>query len=134
MSNFFKDNEDLAFYYRKDGGIDWDELVEVTEYGYRTQDGFKNAAEALTFYREVAEMVGELAADEIAPRSPKIDREEVRVEGGEAMPGPAMTEIFERIRGVDLHRLCLPREVGGLNAPLLTYFVNIELIDRKSVV
>ncbi|WP_394847797.1 acyl-CoA dehydrogenase family protein [Pendulispora brunnea] len=128
MSNFFKDNDDLAFYFEK--GIDWEPLVEVSEYGYRTKDGFKSAREAVAFYGEVAEMVGELAADDIAPRAAAIDREEVRLQDGEAVAGPAMTAIFERIRDLDLHRLCLPRELGGLNVPVLSYFINIELIAR----
>ncbi|WP_394822517.1 acyl-CoA dehydrogenase family protein [Pendulispora albinea] len=131
MSNFFKDNDDLAFYYDK--GIDWAPLVEVTEYGYRTEGGFKAEGEAMAFYREVAEMVGDLAANDIATRAAAIDREEVRLQHGEVVAGPAMAAIFERIRAMDLHRLCLPRELGGLNAPLLTYFVNIELIARADV-
>ena len=44
MASFLTDNDDLRFYLER--GIDWDALVEVTEYGYRTPDGFKTPAEA----------------------------------------------------------------------------------------
>jgi alkylation response protein AidB-like acyl-CoA dehydrogenase len=132
MASYFTDNEDLRF-YMSEGALDWAQLVEITEYGYRTQDGFKGPREALEFYTQVAEMVGELAADEVAPRAARIDREETRLVGGEAVPGAAMTEIFERIKAADVHRLCLPRELGGLNAPILLYFLAAEMLARGDV-
>lgn len=132
MASHFTDNEDLRF-YMSDAGVDWAQLVEITEYGFRTKDGFKAAPEALQFYREVAEMVGELAAEEVAPRAARIDREETRLVAGEAVPGAAMTEIFERIKAADIHRMCLPRELGGLNAPLLLYFLTAEMLARADV-
>ncbi|UQA59465.1 acyl-CoA dehydrogenase family protein [Polyangium aurulentum] len=131
MANFFTDNEDLRFYFEE--GIDWDPLVEVTEYGYRTADGFKSAREAVGFYRDVAEMVGELSAEQIATRAADIDREGTRLDGGEAKDGPAMTAVFEALKAAELHRLCLPRELGGLNAPLLLYFLAGEMIARADV-
>ena len=60
MASFFTDNDDLRFYF--DHGVDWSSLVEISEYGYRTKDGFKSAPEALQFYRQVAEMAA-LAID-----------------------------------------------------------------------
>jgi alkylation response protein AidB-like acyl-CoA dehydrogenase len=44
-----------------------------------------------------------------------------------------MDEIFARIKALDLHRLCVPRECGGLNAPLLLYFLNAEMLARADV-
>jgi alkylation response protein AidB-like acyl-CoA dehydrogenase len=44
-----------------------------------------------------------------------------------------MTEIFARIKAADVHRLCLPRELGGLNAPILLYFVVAEMLARGDV-
>ncbi len=131
MASYFDDNDDLRFYF--DAGVDWDALAEVTEYGFRAADGFKTAAEARAFYREVAELVGTLVAEEIAPRAAAIDREGARLEGGEAVNGPAMDAAFGAIRGAELQKLCLPRELGGLNAPLLLYFLTGEMIARGDV-
>jgi len=61
MANFFTDNDDLRFYF--DQGVPWAELVELTEYGFRAPDGFKDVEEAKSFYRDVAESFGELAAE-----------------------------------------------------------------------
>lgn len=131
MANFFLDNDDLRFYFEKE--LDWAPLVELTEHGYRTEDGFKDAASAVEFYRQVAEMVGELFADEVAPFAAEIDRAGVTFEGGEAHFPPRLRAIFERIKTLELHGLCLPRELGGMNAPLVLYFANAEVMARADV-
>jgi len=131
MANYFTDNEDLRFYFDK--GLDWAPLVEVTEYGYRTKDGFKNAKDAVGFYREVAEMVGELVATEIAPRAAQIDREDNVLKNGEVEEGAAMQAVFAAIKAAELHKLCIPRELGGMNVPLLVYFITAEMMARCDV-
>ena len=71
MSNYFKDNDDLQYYFER--GIDWEPLVGFNEWDYRAPDGFKTADEAVSFYREIAEMVGEFVATEVAPHSAAVD-------------------------------------------------------------
>ena len=129
--NFFKDNDDLAYYFER--GIDWEPLVSLTEYGFRTEGGFENATEAVDFYRQIAEMVGEFVATEVAPRAAAVDRKGVRLEDGEVVPSPELAEIFELIKGLELHPMCLPRELGGMNAPLMLYLINTELFARADV-
>ncbi|MFI5302395.1 MAG: acyl-CoA dehydrogenase family protein, partial [Polyangiales bacterium] len=131
MSNFFTDNEDLRFYF--DRGIDWAPLVEATEYGFRTEDGFKSVPEAVELYRELATSFGALVADEIAPRAAKIDRESNHLADGEALQGESMSAVFDSIKAAELHRLCIPRELGGLNTPLLVYFLGAEMLARADV-
>jgi len=131
MANYFSDNDDLVYYFER--GIDWAPLVEVTEYGYRSADGFKQPGEAVQFYREVAGMVGDLVAEDIAPHAAAIDRDGAHLADGEAAVSRASAEIFQKIRALDLHRLCLPRELGGLNAPLLLYYLNAEMMARADV-
>jgi alkylation response protein AidB-like acyl-CoA dehydrogenase len=128
VGNYFTDNDDLRYYFEK--GIDWAPLVELTEYGYRTREGFKNPVEAVVFYRQVAEMVGTFVADEIAPHVAEIDREAVRFENGEAVFPERLASIFQGIQGLELHGMCLPRELGGMNCPLLLYLVNAEIFAR----
>ena len=85
--NFFKDNADLQFYMDK--GIDWEPLVDAVERGrFGTEDGFKDTAEAVSFYRDVAEMFGEFVANEVAPHSAALDREGVRFDDGDVELGP----------------------------------------------
>jgi alkylation response protein AidB-like acyl-CoA dehydrogenase len=128
MASFLTDNEDMLYYLNE--GVDWTALAEVTEYGWRTPEGFKNGKDAKEFYSEVAHMMGELVADQLAPRAAKIDHEGTRLENGEAVESPSMKEFFDAVRAADMHKLCIPRELGGLNAPILLYFLCGEMIAR----
>jgi 3-(methylthio)propanoyl-CoA dehydrogenase len=125
---FLSDNPDL--YYYLDEGADWDTLAQLTEHGWRAPEGFRDPIEARQFYGDVARMMGELVAEHIAPRAAAIDREHARLDGGEAIEGAAMQAVFDAVRAADLHKLCIPRELGGLNAPLLLYFLGAEMIAR----
>ena len=131
MANFFDDNPDLRFYL--DAGVDWDTLAWVTEFGFRHPEGFRDAAQAKSFYREVAATVGAFAAEEVAPFSAEIDRNGVRFANGEVSFPPRLAGIFDKMAALDLFGLTLPRELGGTNAPLLLYFVNGELLARGDV-
>jgi alkylation response protein AidB-like acyl-CoA dehydrogenase len=129
-SNFFTDNDDLQFYFER--GIDWDTVVRVTEHGTR-DDRFETTADAVQFYREVAEMVGELVATEVAPHAAAIDRIGTKMENGEAVEPPQLVEIFEKLKGLELHGMTLPRELGGMNAPHLLSLIVTELFGRADV-
>ena len=131
MANFFEDNPDLQFYLG--AGVDWDTLAWVTELGFRHPDGFRDAAQATAFYREVVQSVGAFAADEVAPWAAEIDREGVRFRDGEATFPPRLASIFGKMAELDLFGLTLPREVGGMNAPMLLYFINGEMLARADV-
>ena len=131
MASFLTDNDDLRFYLER--GLDWDALVEVTEYGYRTPDGFKTPTEARAFYAEIAAMMGELVAKELGPRAAQIDREGNTLAGGEVTEGASMRAFFAALKAAEVHRLCLPRELGGLNAPLTLYFLVAEMVARGDV-
>ena len=129
--NFFRDNDDLRFYIEK--AIDWPKMVELVERKYKAADGPKDADEALETYHEIFELVGEFVAKEVAPRAPTIDREGNHMVDGEVVHGKAFGEIFSQISEMGLFGMALPREVGGLNLPTLTYFVLCELFSRGEV-
>ena len=138
MGNFFKDNDDLRYYF--DEGLDWDALVRVTEHAPLagpftppSKDAPRSAAEAIALYREIAETIGEFVADEIAPHAARIDREGVIFENGEARLPEFLQGIFDRIREMELYGLCAPRELGGMNAPLALYYLTSELFGRADV-
>ena len=131
MASFLRDNDDLQYYLND--GIDWETVVSVSELGYRFADGFRTAAEGLAFYREIAEMVGQFVAEEIAPHAAEIDREGIRFANGEASFPPRLESISRKIAALGLHGMNLPRELGGMNAPMLLYFISAELIARADV-
>ena len=131
MANFLEDNEDLKFYLEK--YIDWEPLVKLVEYDFKMNDGFENNAEATEFYTDVLNMVGELVANEIAPRAKAIEENPVKMVDGEVVGSPEFNAIFDQINEVGLHGLCLPRELGGMNAPLLVYMLAGEMFSRADV-
>lgn len=131
MGNFFRDNADLQYYVEK--GIDWEPLVRVTEHDYRSPGGFTDWREAVDSYQGILDLVGSFVADEIAPHVAQIDREAVLFENGEASFPPRLQGIFDQIREMELHGLCLPRELGGMNAPAMLYFIGTELLGRGDV-
>jgi len=129
MANYFTDNDDLLYYFDK--GLDWGPLVRATE---RNVDGEQAAvADTVSSYRDMAEMVGRFAADDVAPNGVAIDREEFKLVDGEAVLPPRMNALFDRIKALDLHWMCVPRELGGMNSPLLLYFINTEMFARADV-
>jgi alkylation response protein AidB-like acyl-CoA dehydrogenase len=133
MANFFKDNEDLQYYFDK--GIDWESLVQITEHDFADADGdgFSSTEEAVDFYRDIIEMFGQFVAEEIKPYEKEIDEKGVDLIDGEVVFPERLTQIFDKIKELDLHGLPIPRELGGMNAPMMVYFINSEIMSRADV-
>jgi alkylation response protein AidB-like acyl-CoA dehydrogenase len=131
MPNFYADNSDLQYYV--DHFIDWEPLVRLTEYDWTAPDGFRNVEDALEFYRGVLDLVGNFVAEQIAPKSEQLDREHPTLEDGIVSFPAVQNEIFEQIKALELHGMCLPRELGGMNAPFLLFMVANELFARADV-
>ncbi|MCA9710785.1 MAG: acyl-CoA dehydrogenase family protein [Myxococcales bacterium] len=131
MANYLLDNDDLLFYLEK--GIDWDPIVRLTERDFVDGDGPQNVGEARELYRDILEMVGKFAAEEIAPVAQEIEHAGFHMEDGEAVSPAALDAIFARLAELDLHRLNVPRELDGMNCPLVVYFFVCELFARADV-
>jgi len=129
--NFYRDNDDLQYYLER--GIDWEPLVELTEYDFEFEEGFDDTEDALEFYAQVAEMVGRFVADEIEPHTQEIDREGLELVDGEVEFPEKLDQIFEKIEPLELHGLCVPRELGGMNCPLVLYMLMTEIFGRADV-
>jgi 3-(methylthio)propanoyl-CoA dehydrogenase len=131
MASFFSDNADLQFYFDK--GVDWDALVRLTEADLKAPGSHATVKDAVDFYRDIANMVGEFAAEKIAPYVAQIDSEGVRFENGEAIFPERLQGIFDQIKELELHGMCLPRDLGGMWAPLLVNWMCAEMIARGDV-
>lgn len=131
MASFFDDNPDLQFYFEK--YLDWAPLVELTEYKFRAQDAPENAAEAAEFYREVLELVGQFVADDVAPHAEAIDREHPVLENGIVSFPEVQQQIHDQVKEMEIHGLCLPRELGGMNAPYIVMLMMTEMFSRGDV-
>ena len=131
MANFYQDNDDLRFYMEQ--WIDWDPLVELTEYKYRAEDCFTSGEEARTFYADILDMIGKFAANEIAPSARELDQNHPWLENGVVKCPEAHDRIFDKIRDLGVHGMCVPRELGGMNCPFTLFMLSTELMARADV-
>ncbi len=131
MASFYLDNEDLRYYVEQ--WLDWGTVLEHAEMGFRLPGGHASVEEGRQFIEDVLELVGQLVAEEVAPHVAQMDAEGVRLEDGEAYLPTRLGQIFEKLGELDLFAMCLPRELGGMNAPMLVQHIYSELFARADV-
>lgn len=131
MANFYEDNDDLRFYVER--AVDWEPIVRLTEHDFRSPDGPKSTAEAVATYQDVLGLVGGFVADEIAANWRALDAAHPKLVDGEVKYPQVMVEMFEKLGALELNGLNLPRELGGLNAPIVLLQVTNELFARADV-
>ncbi|MHC4969555.1 MAG: acyl-CoA dehydrogenase family protein [Planctomycetota bacterium] len=132
MANFFEDNEDIRFLFDH---IDLKEIATVQEDGFaRTDDAPYaplDADDAVDNYRRILTIAGDVAANTIAPRADRIDREGNTLNtDGTVTLHPATQENLRALAQADLMGFTLPRAYGGLNCPNLIYTMAIEIVSR----
>jgi alkylation response protein AidB-like acyl-CoA dehydrogenase len=134
MPNFFLDNEDIQFLFKH---MDLAEIAAVQEDNFAQNTGPGadyaplDAADAIDSYRRILEIVGDIAANVIAPRAERVDVEGNRLnEDGTVTLGEAVRENINALAQADLMGFTLPRQYGGLNCPNLIYTMAIEMISR----
>ncbi len=131
MPNFFLDNDDIQFMFDRMNVRELAELQELhAENGdadYVPMDG----DEAVDNYHRTLEVVGEVAAETIAPNAERVDREGNTLnEGGTVTLHPNVRENLLRLSQADLMGFTLPRKYGGLNCPNLIYTMATEIVSR----
>lgn len=133
MANFFKDNADLQFYV--DQWIDWNPLVELTESAFAGDgdEAHDSVDDAVSFYRDMLDMVGSFVGTEIAPHAAAIDHDPMELVNGEVVFPEVIETIFTKLKALELHGMCLPRTLGGMNCPLTLYMLNSEMFARADV-
>ena len=84
MSNFFLDNKDIMFHFNTlfNGDSSMRNIVAIAEDNYAQSKEFRDAPinyeDAVENYKKVLEVVGDLAANRIAPRAADVDRDASR--------------------------------------------------------
>ena len=131
MANYYDDNDDLRFYVER--GLDWERLVRLTEHDFRSPGGFRSVDEAVAFYKETLSFVGQFVADEIGAHALELDRQHPKLVDGEVAYPERMEELFAKLAALELNGLSVPRELGGLNAPMAVFQMTTELFARGDV-
>jgi alkylation response protein AidB-like acyl-CoA dehydrogenase len=134
MGNFFNDNDDLTFLFET---LDLAEIAAVQEDDFASGDGADDAfapvdaADAIDNYRRILEIVGDVAANRIAPRGEQVDHEGNRLnDDGTVTLGAGVRENLKALAQADLMGFTLPRRYGGLNCPNLIYTMAVEMVSR----
>lgn len=131
MSNFYLDNPDILFHLQH---MDLEQVVRLKEQDFAESGVYayapRDVSDAVDNYHRVLEIIGEIAAEFIAPRADAVDREGARFQGGEVHYARGTRESLERLAQADLMGFTLPRQYGGINMPKTVYSMAIEMISR----
>jgi hypothetical protein len=134
MPNFFTDNDDVQFLFNH---IDLAEIASAQENDFTGADAPGNdyaprdPADAIDNYRRILNIVGDVAANVIAPHAEQIDREGNTLnQDGTVTLHPLVQENLKALAQADLMGFTLPRKYGGLNCPNLIYTIANEIIAR----
>ncbi len=131
MANYFLNNSDLQFHFKK---LDIKDIVEIAEEGYTQSKEFRDAPvnyeDAMENYRKILEMVGDLAANNIAPRAADVDHEGASFHDGKVSYAKGTQKSLHELAQADLMGMILPRKYGGLNFPFSVYMMAVEMVSR----
>ena len=131
MANYFRDNPDIQFLFDY---LDLEEIARLQEEGAEngTADYVPiDAADAVDDYRGILEIVGQIAAESIAPNAEQVDAEGNTLNAdGTVTLHPLVQENLKQLGRADLMGFTLPRRYGGLNCPTLVYTMATEMVSR----
>lgn len=131
MPNFFTDNADLLFQFEN---LNIQEITEILEDGYQEQKKYNYAPrdynDAIDNYRKILEIIGEITANYIAPRSGEVDDTGSILQDGNVLYAKGTQEALEKLSQAELMGMTLPRKYGGLNFPTTVYTMAIEMVSR----
>lgn len=131
MSNYFQDNEALAFQLQHPL---MQRIVTLKEEGFTKEAESAYAphdvADALENYRQVLSIIGEVVAETLAPNAERVDAEGPEVVDGRVHYHPGTQQNHDTLTQAGVYGLPLPREYDGLNFPIVPYVMSAELVSR----
>jgi alkylation response protein AidB-like acyl-CoA dehydrogenase len=134
VANYFLDNQDMQFLFNH---LDLAELARIQEddfaegrsgqFDYAPTD----AADTIDNWRRVLGIVGEVAAELLAPNAETVDLEGNTLnDDGTVTLHPLVAENMRRLNQAELMGFTLPRRFGGINCPNLIYTMATEMVSR----
>ena len=129
--NFFLDNKDLEFTLRN---LDLAEVARMRENDYKNAEKFENAPEnfedALDNYFRALKVIGEIAAERIAPRAREVDLNGAKFVDGKVIYDPLTVKNLDELAKAGLMGVMLGHEYNGLNFPSSVYTMMTEIVSR----
>jgi alkylation response protein AidB-like acyl-CoA dehydrogenase len=129
--NFFSDNLDLQRHLDE---LDLKEVIDILEDGYRYHGEYpgapRNYADAKDNYRLLLTVLGDICANQIAPRAAEADEVGAQFQDGCVIYPAAIQDGLALLRQAELMGAMLPWEYGGLNLPETVLQMMIEIVSR----
>jgi 3-(methylthio)propanoyl-CoA dehydrogenase len=127
--NFFLDNGDLRHHLER--GLDWGALLAMRGDVGHPDAPFESVAEAVEANLEMlADPIGAVAAQRIAPRAEEVDRLGCRLEDGVVHFSEPLQRNLQDLRDAQLNGLTVDPVWGGLGFSKSFYSAAIEIISR----
>lgn len=131
MANYFTENSDILFHLGSDELLP---IIRLKEDYFADCGTYREAprseSDALDDYRRVLEVIGEIAAELIAPSAGETDCTGALFEDGVVTFTPGIEEALLALREAGVMGFTLPRKYGGLNFPKTVYTMAIELVSQ----
>lgn len=132
MPNFFTENKDILFQFEN---LNIQEIVDLIEDGYKDVDKYdyapKDYQDAMDNYHKVLEIVGDIAANIVAPNAADVDLEGNYIDDkGKVIYAKGTQEALDQLSQAELMGFTLPRKFGGINCPTTIYTLAIEIVAR----
>lgn len=132
MTNFFSDNDELRLHF---ANLHLADVVSLLESDYRTaaangDSGPASYEEAIDNYRESLDLLGDITANFIAPRSAAIDAAGTSLIDGRVTYARQTDEARRKLAESGFMGVMLPREYGGAGFPATIYMMMIEMVSR----
>ena len=131
MKNFYQDNEDIQLSFKH---LNWQRIVSLHELDFKDSERYvyapENIDDAVDNYQRVLNVLGEIAAEYIAPRSEEVDLSGSSFEEGKVSYAKGTSDSLKILAKSDLMGMTLPRKYGGLNFPSIVFTMANEIIAR----
>lgn len=128
--NLFAENHDMQFVL--DNCVEWDTIIPLLEHDFAPEfeSPYSSVEEALEFYKEVLNLVGEIGGTSIAPRAKEIDKEGNKYENGTVVYHPGSQETLKELTEAGLFCLSNSRVYGGQNISAIVTMLATELLSN----
>jgi alkylation response protein AidB-like acyl-CoA dehydrogenase len=127
--NYYTDSPEWTYLFKN--AVDWETILPLYYKSFPTEDGFNNKDELMGFFEEILSNTGDWAANSIAPRATRLDAEgSGKVIDGHVTITPALKELYEEAKKLDVVGISIPKEYGGLGVPLMVTMVCFTQMSR----
>ena len=132
MANYFLDNKDILFQF---DNLNLRELAEIQERFTPNGDSDyvpESIDDVIDNYRRILEIIGEIAAETLAPSAEQVDAEgnTHNAAEGTVTLHPLVQRNLDRLNQADMLGFTIPRKYGGLNCPITIYTMATEIVAR----